>query len=253
MSNNGILGGARRSGYQDHDVQIRGFITSGTPTQPTLGNSTKVARWVRKPNGLIHYYGQITFGSGATFGSGETVWGLSLPVPGNRASGAADQPIGTGFAWQGTSASPSVNVAMVATMMDPLAGGGGAQTQEDSWAQFFCPYLLSWGTGSIGTGSTSTNVTHNLGHTPNAYDIHFTPTTSTGNNTGTPYVSATSSTTFTVTLRTAPTGTGLDFSWKARAEPNGSTALDLLAARNKPWTWAAGHVFGWNLTYEARR
>lgn len=256
MSNNGILGGARRNGYQTHDVQLRGFISSGTPTQPMLKNSTKVARWVRKPNGLVHYYGQIAFGSDMSsgdFGSGETVWGLSLPVPANRSSGGADLPIGTGFAWQGSSANPSVNMTMIATLMDPLAGGGGAQTQEDSYAQLFVPYLLSYGTGTITSGTTSTTITHNLGHTPVAYDIHIRPTNNTTANPGHIYVDTIGATTFAVNCKNNPSTSGLSFSWKARAEPNGSTTFDLLAARNKPWTWASGHVLGWNLTYEARR
>ncbi len=253
MSNNGVLAGQRRSGYQTHDVRLRGFISSGTPTQPSLGSSVTVARWARKPNGLIHYYGQITFASDATFGSGETVWGLSLPVLANRSSGGADLPIGSGFAWQGSAANPSVNMTMVATLMDPLSGGGGAQTQEDSWAQFFCPYLLSWGTGTIASGSTATTITHNLGNTPVAYDIHIRPTNNTTNNPGHIYVDTLGATTFAVNCKANPGASGLSFSWKARVEPNGSTTFDLLAARNKPWTWAATHILGWNLTYEARR
>lgn len=251
MSNRGVIGGVRIPGWQSYTPNLREFSNAGTGiTQPSLGNSIAVARWMRDPSGKVFYYGQITFGSTATFGSGGSVWGLTLPYPASRSSGGADLPIGTAMAWQGTASNR--NMVLTPTLMDPLSPGG-TNGAEDDYAQFFCSRLVASGTGSIASAATSTTITHGLANTPTATDIRITPTATTTNNCGIWYVDTIGSSTFNVNVKAAPGASTFAFSWKAEVDPNNSSEFDLLAAHNKPWTWAANHVLGWSLVYEGRR
>ncbi|HEX7315542.1 MAG TPA: glycosyl hydrolase family 28-related protein [Pyrinomonadaceae bacterium] len=67
------------------------------------------------------------------------------------------------------------------------------------------------GRATIPTGSTTVNVTHNLGVTPSSQHVRITPI-SAGNNVFY-YVTATSATTFTVTLSGNPGAGGFQFGW----------------------------------------
>jgi hypothetical protein len=138
--------------------------------------------------------------------------------------------------------------------MDPLAYGGGAQGHEDYFAQFFTPWLIAVGTGTIASGTTSTTITHGLANwTPAAYDIAIVPTATTTNNCLPFWVDTITSTGFNVNCKSNPGASGFAFSWKIRGEPNGSVTFDLLANHQRPFVWASGHTLSWNLTYEGRR
>ena len=63
------------------------------------------------------------------------------------------------------------------------------------------------------SGGTSVVVTHNAGYTPHSSDIHIVPV-SDWFSTARWWISATSSTTFTITVNTAPTGGAFVFAWK---------------------------------------
>jgi hypothetical protein len=70
------------------------------------------------------------------------------------------------------------------------------------------------GTATIANGDTSVNVTHGLGETPSIQDISVTPTNSLGSATKF-WVSAVSSTTFTITVDADPGSDTAIFAWKA--------------------------------------
>lgn len=254
MSSRGVYRGLQRPGWQEYTPDLRGFSASTEPTQPALGNSTLYGRYLVKPSGLVVVQGGITFGSTATFGANDQVYGIRLPVPANRSSGGADLPIGAAWAWQGAAASPQLNVQLTPTLMDPIAGGGGAQSNEDYWAQLFCPYVLALGTGTITSGNTSVTITHGLvDYIPNASDVLIVPTATTSNNCLPFYVDTPTATTFDVHVKSNPGASGFAFSWKLRGEPNSSANFCILANHNRPWVWASGHSITWNLTYEGRR
>jgi len=71
------------------------------------------------------------------------------------------------------------------------------------------------GTATVSSGSTTAVVTHGLSLTPAAKDIALTPTNSLGNATKF-WVSATSSTTFTITVDADPGETTATFAWIAQ-------------------------------------
>lgn len=252
MPTQGLYKGLTRPGWQEYTPELRGF--GGTPVQPDLGNAFGYGRYLVKPSGLVTYQGGITFGSTTSFGSGEQVWGVRLPVPANRSSGGADLPIGNAWAWQGTAASPQINVPLTPTLMDPITAGGGSQSNEDYYAQFFLPYLIAVGTNTIASGTTSVTVTHGLAAwTPAAYDITIMPTATTTNNCLPFYVDTIDADSFNVNVKSNPGASGFAFSWKVRGEPNNSSTFDLLVNHRRPFVWGSGHTLAWNLTYEARR
>jgi hypothetical protein len=239
--------------WKQFDPQIAGFSFAGTGiTQPNLSTCPRYGQFWQSGQGRVMYQGAIQFDSTVSFGSGETVWGLRLPVPANRSSGGADLPIGNAWLWQGSSADPQLNMQAIPTLMDPLLPGGN-QGMEDYFFQLFNSYLISYGTGSIATSATSTTITHNLGVTPAAYDIHITCTNNPSTTPKLVYVSNIGATTFDVNVGTSSATTGLTFAWKCRAEPNSSTGFSLLVNHLKPWVWASGHVVSWQIEYEARR
>lgn len=260
MSNRGTLSGLNDANYsyQDFDPFIKAFKYIGSATDPVLGNGSAWARFQVKPSGLVHYYGAIEFGSTSTYGATDEVWGLRLPVPANRSSGGADIPIGTAWTRKALTDDPCPTMSLVPTLMDPMPGQA-YQTEEDNYAQFFVPYLLSYGTGTI-TVTTGNTITHNLGnsasgYTPAAYDVHTIATEVPSTNTGAIICESTSSTQASFAVKADPGASDLDFAWKIRSEPNqtGGVLFTLLMSYGHPWRQSTGHVIGWNLEYEARR
>ncbi len=72
------------------------------------------------------------------------------------------------------------------------------------------------GTGTIATSASSATITHGLAFTPAANDIQITPTSSLAASSLTSYwVSAVSSSTFTVTANTNASGVAWSFGWRA--------------------------------------
>jgi len=71
------------------------------------------------------------------------------------------------------------------------------------------------GTGSITSGGTTDVITHGLSKQPGVGDIHITFSENPTNDPGNWWISATSATTFTVSVRNDPGGSNLDFSWQA--------------------------------------
>lgn len=68
---------------------------------------------------------------------------------------------------------------------------------------------------TIPSGSTSVVVTHGLALTPDYQDIRLTPVDTTTNSVGPLYITAKSSTTFTVSCRADPGASGYKFAWSA--------------------------------------
>jgi hypothetical protein len=257
MPNRGIVNGlGTELGWQlftPSQPIIRAFTAPGdaAATQPLLGASVVNARYrYDRQVGNVKYQGNIRFSSDATFGSGDDVWGLLLPIPANRVLGGADQPVGNGMAWQGTAGNR--NLMLRPTLMDPLPFGG-QQSNEDYYVQFFIEHYLATGTGTITSAATSVTITHGLGGTPAAYDIHVMPTASTTNSIVMYWVDNIGPTSFQVNVRTAPGASGFNFSWKAMALPNDVANFDLLLNSTRPFGWASGYVLGWNVEYQARR
>ncbi|PPE71807.1 hypothetical protein C3942_21670 [Solimonas fluminis] len=70
------------------------------------------------------------------------------------------------------------------------------------------------GTATIGAASTSVNVTHSLGRTPNIADISVTPTNQ-PTSAAKFWISGVTATQFTINCDAAPGGTGWSFGWRA--------------------------------------
>lgn len=249
----GVLAGSTSLAWQRCDAILQGFVISGSlpSVQPSNPTGTNFAKYLDLGNGLILFKFNFIFDANSVFGTGEHIWAVRLPIPANRASGGADLTDGTVLAWQGSSANPQLTMALRPSLMDPMLGGG-SQGMEDYYIQFFVPYLLSMGTGTITSGNTSVTITHALGSTPNAQDISVVPTNTTTTAPGLIYVDTIGSTSFKVNSRTNPGASGLGFSWKARMEPNGTTLLDVLANHTRPWLWASGHQLSGTIMYEGQ-
>lgn len=71
------------------------------------------------------------------------------------------------------------------------------------------------GTGSIASGATTAVITHGLGITPSAANIHITLTENPTNTPGAVFVTSITSTQFTVNVENDPGASNLDFSWQA--------------------------------------
>lgn len=261
MTNRGIIPGLNTDGWRYYQPRVRAFVALGepAPAQPVIAPSSIVGRYRRLGDGLYAVEGQLTLASGDTVGSGDNVWGFSLPFPANRWQGGADLPVGVG--WTGKGSSPYYNFPIIPTLMDPLAPDA-TYTSEDTYVQFFIENSISRGTATISGTATSTTVTHNIGYTPNASDINLviTALNNTPANPQAGWVDTITSTQFNINVKQAP-GTGtptksIDYAWKIRSEPAGTGAspewFTLLLSSRKPWTYAAGDIISWSLTYEAR-
>lgn len=259
MSNKGALGGVSAQTWRNYEPLWLNTNVSGNPTMPAIGNGTLQGRYLKLTGGLVVAQVNVGFGSTTTYGNGDSFI-FGLPFPANRwsanllNSSTADLPIGTALAWQGGSASPTFTMPLIPTLADPLAGYN-LQTNEDNFFFLFNQHLLSAGTGSI-TNATPATITHALGVTPQAYDIHVTPTaiTSASTNPRQIYVDTITSTQFNVNTQTAlGSGKTLSFSWKCRAEPNNTSSnLPQLVNYQRPWTHASGHGLYCQVVYEAR-
>lgn len=201
----------------------------------------------------------ITIGSTATLGTSTTeVYIVELPLPANRWAGqidgtsGADLPIGTGLAWMGAAANPSLVVPLTPTLADSMQGYN-IGSNEDYFAHLFVPYSLAMGTGQVfGSGGTVVTVTHNLGFIPAAYDIELVPTNIASTNPKDFYPANITATTFDATIGASSTTTPLAFNWKIRAESNTSAGFTMLANPFRPFAWAAGCKLSLRLDYEAR-
>jgi hypothetical protein len=257
MPNRGAINGlGNEIGWQrftPSEPIVRAFTAPGNPTatQPLLGAAIVNARYrYDRQVGNVKYQGYVQFAADTTFGSSDNVWGVLLPIPANRVLGGADQPVGTGFAWQGSAGNRNLNLRP--TLMDPLPLGG-QQSNEDYYVQFFLEHYFATGSGSIASASTSTTITHGLGGTPAAYDINIMPTATTTNSIIMYYVDTITSTQFNVNVRSAPGASTFAFNWKASVLPNDVNNFDLLVNSLRPFAWASGYVLGWNVEYQARR
>ncbi len=251
MPNYGLRSGTSQGAWQDYVPELRGFSATGAAiTQPVLVNNPSFpnwGRWIREPTGTVRDRGQITFGTGTVFGTGENVYAKKLPYPANRSSGGADLPLGEAWGWQNLVSNQ--NMIFTPTLLDPLLPGGKGGN-ENEYAQFFNSRIRGSGTGVITSAATSVVITHGLPYTPTVLDIRIVPTATTTSNTGIWYIDTITSTQFTVNLKAAPGASTFIFSWAVEGDPNGSTLLDLLVSHLKPWTWAVGHTIGWNFVYE---
>lgn len=249
----GVLAGSTPLVWQPCAAELRGFVITGSApsVQPSNPSGTNLARYLDLGNGLILFKFNFVFDANSVFGTGEHIWAVRLPVPANRASGGADLTDGTVLAWQGSAANPQLTMALRPSLMDPMLYGGN-QGMEDYYIQFFCPNLMGMGTGSIANNQTSATVTHNVGSTPSAFDINVVPTATTGTNPGIIFVNNIGATTFQVNVKTSSSSNSLQFSWKIRMEPNGTTTLDVLANHTRPWLWASGHQLSGTILYEGQ-
>lgn len=262
MTNVGIIPGLQPSAGQDFVPKLVGF--GGSPTQTIIKDTRRaVGRYIINNQGLVVYSGSITFASGDTIGSGENIWGISLPFPANRSSGGADLPIGSAFLWQGSASNPQLVLTGLTSLMDPVAIGGGSQGAQDYYFQTFLTEIIAFGTGAFTSGATTCTIdaSAQLGttFTPNAYDLHIVPTNvpstnaqwlsvqniNSGTNAGTGK--------FDVVIKASATTTPVQFAWRARAWPNTSATFAVLMNSQRPWAWANGHSIGWRVQYEAKR
>lgn len=247
-----IPDGLSRGVWRDYTPELWAFNPSGGTTQPIASDLRyRQGRYLHTFEDLVTVRAKIEFLAGDTLGTAGSggIWAVRLPVPASRAAGA-DQPIGSAMLWQGAAANPAPLMVGQVSLMDPIIGGG-SQGQEDSFIQVFCQSSVAFGTATITSAATSVTVTHGLAFTPNAYDIRVVPTNTSTTNTQWCSVQNIGATTFDIVVKVAPGASTATYSWKIDAFP--TTGFDVLMAHNKPWTWAAGHIIGLDLTYEARR
>jgi hypothetical protein len=218
---------------------------NGAVTHPVVqeaGSGVQLSpfgRWTIDDDGLVTAEIMVQFIGSTTIGSGSAyVW--SLPVKARRGlpGAAVAYPLGTGmsyFSFAG-GADPRSNVQCIPTLADPWTSLGGA---EDFYCQMIAPYVLDWGTGTIGTGSPSVTVNHRAKYAFSAQDVEIIPTDASTIPTTSPYLYVTgiSSTQMTVSNRgaTAPSGSGATFSWKVRGEPPANGAY---VSPTVPWDWS---------------
>ena len=119
--------------------------------------------------------------------------------------------------------------------------------------QVFLTECVSSGTAAMTSGVGTATVTHNLGLTPAAYDIHVVPTNTPSTNAQWWSVQNITSTTFDIVVKATSTTTPATFAWQARAWPNSSVQFGVLMNYQRPWLWAATHSIGISGEYEARR
>jgi len=261
VANRGLLRGLGIEGWKFYDPAWYSTVQPGSPapTQPAIGNGTIRGRYTRTPAGVCIAQVQLIAGSTTSFGTGDA-YILGLPKPGNRWTAAlglstADIPIGTGLAWQGTAANPSLTMPLIPTLADPLTPLN-LQTNEDYFAHLFIQQSIAYGTGSILSGTTSVTVTAPLGQSASAYDIRVVPTATTSNNPGILYVDSISysnpNLSFNVNVRTNPGASNLPFAYKVRAEPESTVNFAQLLNYQRPWTMASGHGLFAQFVYESR-
>lgn len=112
------------------------------------------------------------------------------------------------------------NIIRGATTPFTLAGApangtrkGGNLAYNDSNVLIYCDE--AGGSGTIASGATSAVITHGLGQTPQARNISVSPTNNPANDPGNAWISAITSTQFTVNCRADPGAGGLAFDWQA--------------------------------------
>jgi hypothetical protein len=253
----GLFDGLEKRTWNYYEPELRTAWVSGdpSPSNLSLGNSQLFGRFLELPGGLVIAQTKIILGSTFSRGSGRA-YIQRLPRPAHRwtadlaNSQTADLPIGTGLAWQGSAANPSLTMPVLPTLSDPF-GPININGDEDYWAHLFIPHGLAMGTGAFASNATTVTITHNLGLTPSAYDITITPTNVPGANPRDIAVQNIGPTTFDVVIGTGST-TPLTFAWKARVEPNNSVGTPQLVNHARPWLWSAGHELSCQYIYEAR-
>lgn len=255
LMNRGLLSGSKKLfGGQDYRPDLKLFIApGGSLTQMNVGDTaSRTGRYVRKANGMVICWGQITFDSNTTFGVGD-ILGVRLPLPGSRRAGA-DQPIGKTWVYKPSSASPQWNQQMVATLLDAAPGTNADPGEENYYTQSFVQFCMSRGTnGSIASGATSQVISHGLNLVPNPDDVKIDFTSGSTNSVGLPWLTGIGVTQFTVNIKN-PGASGITFNWKCKAEPNvnaGSPNFATLQNPLRPWVLAAGDTIAWKYEYEA--
>jgi hypothetical protein len=261
MTVKGIRSGVSRGVWRNYDPMLFGTNVSGTPTMPDLGNGTLRGRYLDHPSGLVVAQVELVLGSSSSLGNGDALI-IGLPKPANRwtanlsNNATADLPIGTAQGFKGGVSAPTLTMPFMPTLADPLAGIN-LQTNEDNFAHFFCAHSISRGTGAVISGTnTFVDVTHDLGMTPVASDIHVQPVS----RSGTPaspravYIDNITATNFRINVVTAPgAGTSITFDWKIRAEPNNSGVnLPQLVSYRRPWVWGSTDCLKAQFVYEPR-
>ena len=259
----GVLRGVGIDAWKFYEPKWYSTRRPGQPgaTQPAIGNGTLVGRYTRISSGFVCAQIQLIAGSTTTFGTGEA-YILGLPLPANRWTSAlslatADIPIGSGLAWQGSAANPSLTMALIPTLADPLAEYN-LQTSEDEYLHLFIQQSVAYGTGTIPAGASPAvvTITTPVGQSASAYDINVVPTSTSTNNPQHIWVDTISysnpNLSFNVNAKANPGGSGITFAWKVRAEPESTVGLAQLLNYQRPWTMASGHGLFVQALYEAR-
>jgi hypothetical protein len=223
----GLLDGLERNVWKTYEPELLA-AANGAITPPSVGGGAHRGRYINY-RGLVVCQIQTSMGASFVQGVGDCyVW--SLPIPALRSWDG--QIIGQGLNYHAVTGD-AYNNPTVATLADTWTSLGG---QEDSYLQLFQPYAMTKGTGTIATGTRTVTVTHNLGLTPAAYDIHVIPTTTAPSNSHIPYtISNIGPTTFDVTLFANSTGANWTFEWKCRVEPNNTATTPWLIGPLRPW------------------
>lgn len=258
LTNPGLIPGLNADGWRRYEpkflcagaggeTQPTG-ITNGSLTQPPFGRYLILDHTAVIVEQQFAFFGSSGVGAGAAYV-------MSLPFPANRWSGpgvAAPIPLGIGMCYFSGSVAPNANMPTTLTLADPFASLAGA---EDYYVQAYTQYLLSWGTGTIASGTAT--ITHRCGYAPRAEDIEITPTDAVNINTSSGLVKVLNITSTAFDVAVANTVSGMSFSWKVRGKPPTGQAGALIGPTT-PWDWTRatgatqGNIFN-QFTYEPRR
>ena len=244
MGNRGLINGLNKSRWKDYQPVLDSWTGYTSPTLGQLGTNFGPGSYgrylyVREQN-LVLYDFYLTFGQVGNSG-GAGYYLVKLPIPAKAQMGgymgggfgganAVDRFIGSGHVSQGLSETPNIPIEfMVADTYANTYGG-----KRNDWAQAFCPYQRMEGSCTIATSASTVAVTWpggiTLGSTPDPADIVIAPVNAKAAGSATYITTGNVSTTgFTLTTPTAPSGSSATYHWKLISDQS------LLIGSTAPW------------------
>ena len=239
--NTGVIANQGRDNWRVFQPEML-CAANGAVTHPAIIESASgsqqspFGRWTIDEDGLVTAEIQFSFVGTTSIGSGSAyVW--RLPVKARRLlpGAAVAYPCGSGlsyFSFASPSGNPNTNVSCVPTLANPWTSLAGA---EDFYCQMIAPYVLSWGTDTVLSGTAGITTNHRCGFAVAAYDIEVTATDADiGVASPYHYIANLTSTQMLIGHRTNATA---DFalSWKVRGEPTTDGAF---VSPTMPWDWS---------------
>lgn len=241
---------------ETEDLELVSFAAIGhSLTTPfALADGSSYARWRVGLDGMVTFKGSVVFGASTEPGDGD-ILAIPLPVQAARSNNAADLTLGIASVDEGAAASPRRFQHLNPTLLDPAAAVQAPYGDENRYLQLFLQHMISAGTATIASGSSSSgSVPHGVGTTPQPLDFNVIAMNAPSSNPGVVYLADADIDAVNAVFRCKTAisgGTGLNLGWKAYVEPNGAATFDLLVNGDRPWPLAEGCILQWYVEYEA--